>query len=61
MLFFEDLSVDVTEDLFDLIAQHFIDEVSEGAVRRRFIIHEIHETQIDAAVVFQLPERNVSF
>ena len=61
MLLFENSGVDVPEDFLDLIRQHFIDEVTECAVRRRFIIHEIHETQIDTATVFQLPERDVSF
>ena len=50
----------VREDLLNGVVQYFIDEISECPITRCFPIHQMHEPQVDFAVVFQFSQRAVS-
>ena len=56
MLCFKDLLVDITKYLFDGISEHFVDKVAESSIRRGFMIHKVHETEIHLTAVFQFPQ-----
>ena len=55
----KDFPVNVIEDLFDGISEHFIDKVTECSVRRCFMIHKIHEAEVDLTIVLQLTKRDI--
>ena len=60
MLIVKDSMIDVVKNVFNLILKYFIDEISKGSVWRSLMIHEIHEHDINFAVVFQLSQRAVA-
>ena len=60
MLIVKDSMIDVVKNVFNLILKYFIDEISKGSVLRSLVIHEIHEPDINFAVVFQFSQRAVA-
>ena len=60
MLLVEDNLIDVVKNVFNLILKYFVDEISKGSVRWSLVIHEIHESDIDFAVVFQFSQGAVA-
>ena len=55
MFCFKDLLVDIVKYLFDGICEYFVDKVAECSIRRGFMIHKVHETEIHFTIVFQFP------
>lgn len=60
VLFFKDGMIDICKYLFDGILKYLVNKVSKCTVRRSLTIHEIHKTDVDSAVIFQLSQRAVS-
>ena len=60
MLLVEDNLIDVVKNVFNLILKYFVDEISKGSVWWSLVIHEIHESDIDFAVVFQFSQGAVA-
>ena len=60
LLLRKDGQIDILKNRFYALRQHLVDEVTEGAIGRRFPVHQVHVAHVDLAIVFQFPQRAVS-
>ena len=56
MLCLKDFFVYILKYFFNGISKYFVDEVAESAVRRRLMIHKIHEAKIDFTLILQFTQ-----
>ena len=52
--------IDVIEDFLDAPFHDIVDEIAEGAVRRRRMVHEIHVADVDTTLLFKTTQGDVS-
>ena len=56
MLLSKYLAVQVVEQFFHGRLEHIVDEIAERPVRWGLVLHEIHETKVDTAIVLELAQ-----
>ena len=56
----KDMVVDIAEQFLNGWFEHRFDKISERAVRRCRMLHEIHKAKIDFTAIFKFAERNIS-
>ena len=56
MLLCKYLAVEVVEQLFHRRLEHIVDEIAERPVGWGLVLHEIHKTKVDTAIVLELAQ-----